>query len=196
MRNTLSYPTFGTPERENHPNFNVIIVYEDFDSGKHAKRAYDILAKNLGKNCTCSNQMWKFDVLSAPKLREIAANDAAAADIALISVRGNCDLPAEVKSWLSLWLAAPGRTIAIVALHDRSELNKESWLAICATLSEAASQAGVKFFAQPEDETSSPSFSEHFIFQRSTVAHEDPSLFPVPNLQQHERNSPRWCISE
>jgi hypothetical protein len=120
MRNTVGHFSFTASELEANPSFNVMIAYEDFESGKHAKRTYDVLAENVGRDYNCSSQMWKLEVVTVPVLREMAARDAAAAEIVLVSVRGTRDLLPELKSWLSLWLAAPGRTIALVALVDRS----------------------------------------------------------------------------
>ncbi len=195
MRNTLGYPTFGSSNFEANRTFNVMIVYEDFESGKHAKRTYDVLAENLGKDCKCSNQMWKFDLLTVPKLREIAAKDAGSADIVLLSVRGPHDLPAEVKSWLTLWLSTPSRAVALVALFDPSEQNKERWLAICSFLSELAKTAGLEFFAQPDNEAPVADSLENFIFQRnsSPVSH---IVLQAANLEQHEHSGPRWGINE
>jgi len=58
----------------------VVIAYEDFETGKQAKRTFDFLAEQLKDECQFTNQMWKFDVLNIPKLREMAAKDAAGAE--------------------------------------------------------------------------------------------------------------------
>ena len=63
------------------PVFSVVITYEDFETGKNARRTYDFLAQQLGSECQFTSQMWKFEVLTISKLREMAAKDAAAADI-------------------------------------------------------------------------------------------------------------------
>ena len=63
MRHTLTIPPLGSAERDSSPVFNVVIAYEDFETGKQAKKTYDFLAQNLGSDCHFTNQMWKFDVL-------------------------------------------------------------------------------------------------------------------------------------
>src|SRR5581483_4358351 len=50
--------------------FNVVIAYEDFAAGRHAKETYDYLVRSLGRELAFDNQMWKFDVLGHPKLRD------------------------------------------------------------------------------------------------------------------------------
>jgi len=45
------------------PIFNVVIAYEDFETGKTCEGTYDFLVNNLRHECRFENQMWKFDVL-------------------------------------------------------------------------------------------------------------------------------------
>src|ERR1051325_527110 len=103
MQQSLSYSRIGSPDLQANPLINVVIAYEDFETGKHAKKTYDFLVEHLSEQCRFINQMWKFDVLSIPKLREMAAKDAAMADIVIVSCHGAEDLPADVKAWIELW---------------------------------------------------------------------------------------------
>lgn len=148
MHESLNCPSFGASDLETNPTFKVVIAYEDFETGKHAKRTYDFLVENLGRECQLSNEMWKFEVLRIPKLREMAAKDATHADILLISSHGGRDLPDEVKHWLECWLQAPGEPLAVVALFDRP---REQTLAVRAYLADVARRANTAFFAQPDD---------------------------------------------
>src|SRR5947209_17488715 len=118
MQRSLTNHPFPPRNVDETPDFNVVIAYEDFESGKQAKATYDFLVENLGTNCRFSSQMWKFDVLGIPKLREMAAKDAAGADIVIVSCHGSNDLPVEVKAWIELWMADQSNTIALVALFD------------------------------------------------------------------------------
>src|SRR5256885_16899933 len=104
MQRSLPYPTLGPSDLEDNPAFNVVIAYEDFETGKHAKKTYDFLVANLGKDCQFTNQMWKFDVLGLPKLREMAAKAAALAEIVIISSQGGQALPHQIKSLIELWV--------------------------------------------------------------------------------------------
>ena len=130
---------------EANPSLNVVIAYEDFQTGKNAKKTYDYLVEHVGEDCVFDNQMWKFDVLALPKLREIAVQDALNADIVIISSRGG-ELPAGVKTWLAGWTTQPDRPMALVALFD---CDLEHSRVTNAYLSAIARQAGVEFFAQP-----------------------------------------------
>jgi hypothetical protein len=134
------------PGNDNKGRFNVVIIYEDFETGKAAKRTYDYLVSNLGEDCEFNNQMWKFDVLSIPKLAAIAVLDACEADIILVATHGG-SLPAAVRSWLESWVHKGSRAIALVALCDGEPPQAH---AVCNVLRDAAQRAGMQFFAHPD----------------------------------------------
>ncbi len=193
MQHTLSCPPLGSSDLEENPTFNVVIVYEDFETGKHAKRTYDFLVENLGPGCKFGNQMWKFDVLSIPKLREMAAHDAIAADIILISCRGGDELPAHVKSWIDAWRGEPHCAIALVALFDCSGYEARP---IRNYLAEVARQAGIQFFAQPDDWMgSSRSLSEEIALRRNKEV-SGRTLSTLAGAVQRDISYPRWGINE
>src|SRR5579862_6505421 len=98
---TLSLPALGSSDTEGSNALNVVIAYEDLETGKRAMKTYDYLVEHLGDQCLFTNQMWKFDVLAVPKLRDIAAKDAVAADIIIVAAHEGNELPAEVKAWIS-----------------------------------------------------------------------------------------------
>src|SRR5215813_3713240 len=102
---TLSLPSLGSSDAEVNPALNVVITYEDLETGKRAMKTYDYLVEHLGDQCLFTNQMWKFDVLAVSKLKDIAAKDAAAADIIIVAAHKRNELPTEVKSWIQQWLS-------------------------------------------------------------------------------------------
>jgi hypothetical protein len=75
------------------------------------------------------------------------------------------------------------------------ERKSKSWPGICSFLSEAAGQAGVKFFAQPDDTASSSNSSGNFIFPRNPSS-AGGNFFTLANLERYERSFPRWGINE
>jgi hypothetical protein len=148
---TFNGPSLGASDLEVNPTFNVVIAHEDFDTGKHARKTCDFLAGNLGPGCQFTNQMWKFDVLSIPKLREMAARDAGLADIVIISSHGGDELPGPVRAWMESWLARKGDPIALVALFNCPNGQSPNTQPIRTYLADAARKAGIDFFAQPDD---------------------------------------------
>ena len=132
------------------PAISVVVAYEDLEAGKYARGVCASLERNLGeKNCFLS-ELWKFDLLAVPGFREIAAHDAALADIIFISCHGSADMPAEVKAWVELWLGRQAAACALVALFDRSAESARRLGAIQDYLATVAKRGGMEFFAQPD----------------------------------------------
>src|ERR1041385_2762721 len=162
MTRSLHLMPLESPDRDSDPSFNVIIAYEDFETGKRAKCIYDSLVENLGRDCQFTNQMWKFEVLGIPKLREMAARDAMMADIVLVSYHG-MHLPSEFKAWVELWVTEPKHPIALVALLDSPETNDPRMAETRAYLADVARRGQMEFFIQPSD--SPQSANEDFFAQ-------------------------------
>jgi len=183
---------FDSVDLDVNSTFNVVIAYEDFETGKHAKKTYDFLADNLGHDCRFTNQMWKFEVLSIPKLREIAAKDAANADIVMISCHGR-DLPPEVRAWLELWLAEPTHPIALVALFDRA--NPEDTAEVRSYLASVATRGQMEFFAQPDEWPGSHKQNDWMPLSRTETLNDGALSILASGIQQ-DRSFSRWGINE
>src|SRR6185503_20235368 len=112
------------------------------ETGKRAMKKYENMVQQLGEQCLFANQMWKFDVLAVPKLKDIAAKDAAAAEIIIISAHGGCDLPADVKTWIQMWLGYKTEASALVALFD----GNNNFNPARVYLADIASRAQIEFF--------------------------------------------------
>src|SRR5262249_32148014 len=151
MQRTAFRPPSRASETDAGSAFNVVIAYEDFETGKLAKKTYDFLATHLGQECRFSNQMWKFDILMLPKLREMAAKDVGLADIVIISCHGQ-ELPEPVKLWIERW-SGPDRPtpLALVALFENSSESIFQTREARDYLAQVAKRAGMEFFAQPEE---------------------------------------------
>lgn len=189
MRHTLTKPPSTLVEVDSGPPFNVLIAYEDFETGKHAKRTYDYLAENLGRECQLTNQMWKFDALSIPKLREIAVRDATMADIIFISSHGD-KLPECVSMWIESWAMQGTEALALVALFDQPG-SPAGVAELKSYLSGVAKRAGLEFFAQPDEWPCSDLDGLPFMIQRGTST----SAPKFAGLHQ-ENSTSRWGINE
>src|SRR5262249_15063283 len=60
--------------------------------------------------------VWEFGALNYPHLREQAAAEALGADLIVISVRGDAELPDHVKNWIGRWAPRKRGEAALVAL--------------------------------------------------------------------------------
>jgi len=142
---TFSFPGFNSSEKEINSALNVVIAYEDLETGKRALKTYEYLVQQLGQQCLFANQMWKFEVLASPKLKEMAAKDAAGADIIIVAAHDGYELPQDVKSWVDLWLSYNTEASALVGLFD----GESAETPVRSYLSAVASRAGIEFFSQP-----------------------------------------------
>jgi hypothetical protein len=189
-----SLPTLekATYEGENRPTLNVVIVYEDFAAGKHAQETYDFLVNQLGQDFDFSNQMWKFDVLDIPKMRELAVRDTAASDLVLVSTHGAGELPDGAKCWLNEWAGNKGNTKALVALVDRPADLFGEVTSIRSCLQEAARRAGVDFFGQPDE---LPALEEDFSVQQISERAQQTSALLTDFIHQSADDT-HWGINE
>jgi len=173
---------------------NIVTFFEDVTTGKRGKQVYYYLASRLGTEFEFNHQVWKLDVLATPSLRELAAKDAAEADILIVSVRGDRPLAPETKSWLDVWVAQHGTPIALVALFDPRFKESETAIATRQYL-EGLSQAGqMDFFSETESPLREGAMSlgmqRRFDFDqgfKETILTEDP-----PN----DTVFPRWGIND
>jgi len=194
MQHTLICPPLNPSEVEGNPAFSVLIAYEDFDTGKLAKRTYDFLVENLGRDCNFVNQMWKFDVLSIPNLRQIAVDDATGADIIIISCHGD-ELPEHVKLWIESWLERALNPLALVALFDRSPDSKRESSAVRSYLSGVARRGRMEFFAQPEKKSRAGAV-EHQVSSSEGAGLTQRALSTLAGVVQQDVVVPRWGINE
>jgi len=191
MTRSLHLTPLASPEAEANRAFNVVIAYEDLETGKHAKRIYDFLVENLGHDCRFTNQMWKFEVLGIPKLREMAARDAMMADIVVISCHGT-ELPPDFKAWVELWVAEPNHPIALVALFDyqhRQADEARSYLA------DVARRGQMEFFAQPDELPERRNSEDFFTLQRNS-SFKRRTLSTLAGAMQRDTSFPDWGINE
>jgi hypothetical protein len=141
---TLRFQALGS-EKEINSTLNVVIAYQDLETGKRAIKTYEYMVEQLGNECLFSNQMWKFDVLGVPKLKEIATKDAAAADIIIVSAHEGNQLPFEVKAWMESWLSYKSQASVLVGLFGNESVNSP----VRHYLAEVAQRAKIEFFCQP-----------------------------------------------
>ncbi|HTL55437.1 MAG TPA: hypothetical protein VL361_07140 [Candidatus Limnocylindrales bacterium] len=186
-------PPLNCASTDADSSFNVVIAYEDFESGKHAKKTYDFLVENLGRDCRFTNQMWKFDVLMLPKLRDIAVEDAATADIIMISSNGG-DLPDHVKAWIDAWLPIPPSPLALVALFARKGEEERQVNSAQRYLAQVAQKGNMEFFAEPEVWPGRENDKYSGDPNRSRFS--ENSLSSLAGFVQRDVSSPRWNVTD
>jgi hypothetical protein len=139
--------------------------------------------------------MWKFEVLSIPKLREMAAQDAERADVIIVSCHGSNELPADVRTWMELWLAEKRRPLALVALLDSPVEYPEQAEVIRNYLAQMAKRGQMEFFSQPY-EWPAKRQEEPRVSIRPASPREEEALSTLSVVVQQDVGVARWDISE
>src|SRR5215472_3208286 len=87
---------------------NAVVVYEDFATGLRARRTLEGLTQPLKADLGVRLNLWRFDLLREPPLRERVAQEAAEADVVFLSAHGRAELPVAVQQWLEDWFCRKG----------------------------------------------------------------------------------------
>jgi len=149
-------PTSNSGPNESQ-RLTIVMVYEDYATGKLAQQIFGNVAEQLGPDCGLDHQMWKFDLLRSPRLQELAAEEAAEAIMIIIAAHGDAQLPDEVKTWITKW-SSMKRThpSALVALFDGNNLSPHDRVATRSYLQHVAQTERMDFFC---NEVNAPAVS-------------------------------------
>jgi len=125
----------------------VLAAFDDAVTGTRVKQFCQGLSRDLGRQCQITQHVWLFSTLRLRELQEIAAEEASASDLIIISVHQAQGLPDEVKSWIGLWLRPEVKHAGVLlALPDPdSAADPDSVLSY---LQEVASRAGMEFLVE------------------------------------------------
>ena len=94
------------------------------------------------------HQWWHFDFLAFDALRELAAIEAARADIVIIGASKGGELPGMVTVWMKRWLGLrKNRPGALVAVLDSDLKKSDASRGILSQLKDAARVGHLDFFA-------------------------------------------------
>ena len=130
--------------------FVVSAVHEDSATGARAEEFCQTLTRCLNRNCAITKEMWLLTELRTAQLRAIAAGEAAAADLVIVSVHHAEALPKEVKGWIELWLKQKRtRPAVLLALFDPLYQGTSSSMQVF--LREVAKKGNMEFLARSEE---------------------------------------------
>src|SRR5882762_2685118 len=114
-------PTYAGSRRTS-AHLNVVIAYADFSSATLAKQILEESLRVLSSHFVVKTTLWKFDLLNLAGLREMATQDAAEAQIIIISAHKEYGLPDGAKTWVESCLTNPAvKEVAFVALMKDEE---------------------------------------------------------------------------
>jgi len=146
MQSLLLSQEMVSGDRSPSTPFNVVIMYEDFATGKRAKKGLDFVTEELGHDLEFRHSMWRLDILQDAKLNVLAAA-LTEADLLIISLRGEGQLPSKIRALIDERLVQTvNHQCALVALFEgAAPATRSSVYACLATL---AQQRGLDFFEQ------------------------------------------------
>ncbi len=160
------------------PIFKLFIACEDHAAFLQAKRVQDQLEMLCGKDFEITCEMWNFALLRHERLREYAVKEAAEAEMIVISLRCNSELPPHVKCLMeSLPARSQAGQAALVALLGPKKLTRMTRHPHLVYLRQIAESLGLDFFCNqngPERmDFSQPAFrsTDGWTIERSLISH-------------------------
>lgn len=128
-------------------DFSVVIACADSAAAAPACEILELIEASLTDEGRLFYQWWNFEVLTVNSLRELAAVEAATADIIIIGLHEGHGLPREVTDWMKQWLGLrKNRHGALVALLDSDLKDTDASQEILAHLKQAATFGHMDFF--------------------------------------------------
>ena len=79
---------------------NIVALYEDFVTGKEARKACDLIKNFLGRNCEVIYNLWRFDVLEIPAIQQLMASRTVKTDIVIICAYQKHRFSSFVDHWI------------------------------------------------------------------------------------------------
>ena len=129
-------------------DLNVLIACENAALVGQTYSVLELLEENLAKDGRVLYSWWNFEVLDSTSLRELAATDAATADIILFGIRASQALPTPVADWVQRWLnLRHHRPGAVVVAVKRSLQHPAVAPGNIVQLKQAAAEGQMDFFA-------------------------------------------------
>jgi len=136
-----------TPDLDDKSKFKVTVIYEDGPTGRRAKHFYDKLVHELEDECAFSLQIWSFQVLAIPGVRESAVESAAQADFVILSFHGKAGLPVDIREWIETWSKLIiGKDLALITLVEKSTTRDGTNASVLPYFKRLAKRTKVDFF--------------------------------------------------
>jgi hypothetical protein len=134
-----------------HP-FDLVVAYEDTPTRNRAMQLYDHLAQQLLEDYDFQCSWWKLEHLRDRGLREESADAAADANMIILSLRGDRELPTVFKPWVESWLTRKdNHKSALVVLIGDQAGPKTDAASLQTYLQQIARRAKMDFFAHKFD---------------------------------------------
>jgi len=126
---------------------DAVMLYEDLNTGLRGKGVLDGAARLFPGSPHFNLAIWRFDVLRAAIVRELALHKASVADIVVLSAHGGRALPKVVVRWLRHWLGRKrDEPCALMVSFNEDSRNSASAIDIISSLQAGANERNVVVF--------------------------------------------------
>jgi hypothetical protein len=95
----------GIPASAVSSQFEVCLAYQDLSTGLLARRFLSNLLQRSEMGNEFGLTLWNFSMFHLPEIRDQAAINASAADLTILSLRGDIPVERETENWLMQWIA-------------------------------------------------------------------------------------------
>jgi hypothetical protein len=100
----VDFSTRLHPEHAGSQACRLAVIYDDQEARNRVACLVDNLRRSLGRDIELAESWWKFSLLRQHGLGELAADDAARADLVLFSFGEGNDLPNDIAVFNDLWV--------------------------------------------------------------------------------------------
>jgi len=127
--------------------FDLVVTYENEATRGRAFALCDHLVRELRDDHDLRQSWWKFSFLYDPRLLEHATEAALTANMIIVSLNHEKELPFIARTWIEGWLTQKkGHDSALVALVDNAPSSRCSDCPMLRYLNCVARKAGMDFF--------------------------------------------------
>ncbi len=131
--------------------FKAVLLYEDVATGVRAKRVLDFIVGQLGPVFTFDTALWNVSEVEIGTLSSVAADQAAAAEVVVVSMRDGGGLTSFLRIWINRWIMRRrGEHSAMIVLFESPGPDTDF---ARRHLRNAARRARMEFFTQTGDIT-------------------------------------------
>lgn len=173
----------------------VLLAYENSDSGLRARIAFERIANRLELEEDFDLALWSLNLLSEPAFLNEAVADAVKADILFLSLHGRNELTAAARIWLERWVAAKGDAPCALAVSlDPGAAESPAGERTLELVRAAAVPAGVDVFLHQDDGfgiEAAPAFQPALLHVLSEIVRPEASLRRFGNYPYKE-----WGIND
>ncbi|MGZ8901643.1 MAG: hypothetical protein ACXW3Z_16245, partial [Limisphaerales bacterium] len=145
MRSRASIDHGALPNLSDAKPFRMLSIYDSEAANREATDTSNLVLRELGDTIEADRTIWNLDSLDTSNLRQLAAEEAARADVIVIALAGN-EPSKSLKQWAAQWQQSRELSGGLLALIPAGD--SESGGDLADFLYETAVSANMDFLCQ------------------------------------------------